>query len=775
MAITKGIALDVITSDVYSSRFELFSNAIVGQLEGGVPIVSTSASWDMGRDGRAVGRAGAIFICCSLADGVDGKAADDIARVTPHITAPAKIYFCSAQKLSEHRVVQIETDLKAMLPSSVTITVLGAQQLAELAVKWPEVANQQYKAEIEDCLRVLRDGDAATEADIPGLRLALVTAAHDDSAAIRADVYKSGLLTVFADDKPRSVNEASKDLAAFLRLNHNLPTEAVAPRLKLLEDDKSLKQSSGKYSITQQGHQELATRNSAATQRLLAGRQLIRNALEASLGARFLDDHFARMWEAFEERMASYFYARGERMVQEVVSLVGVDIGATKPASPSDSSLSFIEDLADAVAATTANADQRRELKVAIKDLFSERTGPAADWLLRVCCGYVAACSLGLESSCGDALGKLFSKLTLVFDTDVVLSLICEGRADHAGVNAVATRWRKLGGKILCAVPVLDEVAYHAWIAENDFREVQRWLPGTVEERDRLIENAFVRSFAEHLATKKARLGQWKSFIEQYRGRKESDITKVRSELVGEYGMGELPPRSAEELSLELKTKDYLSSLAHAEHAGIALRNALGKATRDAALYAAMIRHLRDLRKSDPGAACLLVSSARRLQDLESKFAESGETHLVVSISSVLALLSLVPQVSLGVSALKAFLFDERRLPFSSEFERILLRVVRESEHLSMPWAKRGTLMRALRGKLIDEAKSAGVRVTSEGDIKRIEGKALGERNRPRTIDLFLQSIDAVAADSPAEIQNRELKRRIAQLESENERLKKKR
>lgn len=771
--LTYGIALEIISSEVHSSRFEDFSNSIVSAIEGGAVIVRTSASWDLGRDGRSVSRSGAIFCCASLKDSVDQKASGDISRLIQFVQPPARLYFCSSQKLSEHGVNAIESYLRGILSDEFNITVLGAIQLAELMIRFPGVGLQYFSAEIEDCLHALRE-DAGEDRDIPGLRLALLAATHDDSASIRAEVYSSGILNVMADNKPRSLGEICRDFAGVLKLNRNIPEEAISLPLKQMMSEGSVVQDSERYQITSQGLKRHTEQESIAARELLSGRQLIRESIESSLGQSLADEHYRVIWNTLEDKVVSYFYSRGEYMVNEVSKLTGVDLG--QPASTDNSVMpgfNYIEDLASAVAASSSLASQREELKTAVRDLFSDREGPAAEWLIRVCCSYIAACSVGLESTCGNALGRLLSKMALVLDTDVLLSLLCEGEPDHQSANAIMKRWVKLGGKILFAEPVLEETAYHASIAENDYRDVSKWLPGTSEERLRLIENAFVRGFAELVAINKAKPNHWHSYINQYRGSSPKDVNKIEEYLSSEYGVQGLPPPTIEEKNIEQQVKNHLSIYANSHFSGVQLRNALDKARRDAFLYASMVGYLKNIRKADSGATCLLVSSAKRLSDVETKFAQAGERHIVVPISMVLYLLSLVPEVSLGIGAMKAFIFDERRIRFSSDLERMLLRVLRESDQVSLPWAKRGTLMRQVREKLMEDARRAGEPARSEGDIVRLESRALTAENRLRTVELLSQSLDAVAADRRIETEQASLKKRVAELEAENARLRK--
>src|SRR6266508_909223 len=116
--LNEAIAQSVIEQDQNSFRFERFCNALISDAyEGGNPILPTSSSWDLGRDGRAHGAHGSLFSCCSLRDDVDKKARDDIARLVQYSGPIERIYFCTSQRLSEKGVETIKRDLVALLPS----------------------------------------------------------------------------------------------------------------------------------------------------------------------------------------------------------------------------------------------------------------------------------------------------------------------------------------------------------------------------------------------------------------------------------------------------------------------------------------------------------------------------------------------------------------------------------------------------------------------------------------------------------------------------------
>lgn len=758
----------VIESETNDFRFETFCRGVVSALEGGATILSTSLSWDLGRDGVGVGTAAGMYVCTSLRDDVDAKALADIQRIKDTTRGITRLYFCSSQRLSEHGRDKIEQALSREFDNEIPVVCLGAAQLVETAQqRSPDLLEKQYGAEIKNTLRAIKRGPG-DETEIRGLRLALISSSADDSAAIRSELYKAGLLDALADGQPRTLLMCTKDFSAVLRLQRNIAVEAIRPHLQNLVTEGFIDQKSDLYSITELGIQQVKLREKDAAERLLVGRQSIRDALETAIGSRFLDDHFNVIWSVFEERMSHYFLARGDAIVAEISDLVCEGPGnVDTTSSGNSSSLSFLEELAQAVASTSANAQQRDEIYQAIKDLFTDRTSVATDWLLRLSASFLAACAAGLEHSSSAALSKLLSRTSLALDTDVVLSLMGEGEPEHDSVETIVTRWSQLGAKLLVAEPVLEEAAYHAHIAQADYDDVSSRLPGTPEERLHLIENVFVRSFAELLARNKARSSQWRAYIGQFRGLEPRDWSRLSETISTEYPVTKLPPRSSQEAQLEVDVRKFLSTDLEAKYSGDALRNAKDKARRDAELYSALVHHVKTLKATDPGATCLLVSSARRLLLAEQEFHRSGEPQLIVSVSAVLYLLSMLPDVSLGLSSMKSFLFDERRRSFSSDLERTLIRLVRSSQEYSLPWAKRGSLMRQLRESMVKEAQAQGIRRPSASDIAELEKKMTNPANAARTVEILKEALDSIALDTRTEKENAALRSKVKALEDE--------
>ncbi|WP_448694978.1 hypothetical protein [Pseudomonas moraviensis] len=756
----EGMLQKILELEVNDGRFEDFSREAVSIVEGGCLVLPTSKSWDLGRDGVGVGRSKGIYVCSSLRDDVDIKSLSDIERLVSTTSGIEHVYFCSSQNLSEHRISKIEGELRSEFDFKFSITCLGSIQLAYIANRDGDLAERSYGAELKDCYRSI-SSDVSDEAESKGLRLALMSAAGDNSQEIRDELYSAGLLDELKAGGLTLLGVTNK-LSVRLKLSRSLPSEVVLPHLGKLESEGLISKRGEVYLLTELGSQRISESELAAASRLLVGRAAIRDTIENLLGAKLLDNHFNKIWSVFEDRMAHYFTSRGDAIVLEISTILSEQPSETQ--SVSNSPYSFLDELARAVADTSSHPQQREELCLAIKDMFMDRSSVATEWLVKLAASFIAVCALGLEYSTGAALSKLFARTSLVIDTDVSLSLLCEGEPEHEAVFSVVTRWIKNRGKVLVGESVLEEAAYHAYISQRDYDQVKHLIPGEKDDRLHIIENAFVRAFAELVAEKKAKRNQWEAFISQYRGMDGRDWSKIFSVLSSEYSIDKLPARSSAEEQLENNVRKYLTDQADAKSFNGNIKNARDKARRDAELYSALVHHVKALRGVDPGATCLLVSSARRLVAAEAKFHQSGEPQLVVSISAILYMLAMLPSVSLGVGAMRVFLFDERRSGFSSELERTLLRMIKSSHEVSMPFAKRGLLMRSVRGQMIKDASQSGQSV-SPSAIANMEAAAFKPANEKRTIEILKDSLDELAIDTRTEKENRELRAKVAELE----------
>lgn len=752
---------NVIKADTNVFRFERFCIAAISETEGQAAVVGTSTTWDRGRDGVGLGRASGIYLCASLRDDVDVKCIEDLERIKSTTKSIRKLYFCSSQPLTENSIDKIENALRRELDNSTEVKAVGSTQLAQLGRRHPGLIEKFYGAEIRSVLDAIQK-PADAEIERSGLRLALISTAPSEAHEIRKEVYANAILDVLADRSPRTVQKLAIDISSSLRLHRPVNTTAIHPYLSQLErDGLVVAVQRGVYEATEIGLGEIQQKENDAAIRLLQGRNALKAAIEEAIGAEIITDEFNRMWEIFESRMTDYFSVRGEAIVSEIAAALG-EAAESEPPTGEKSQLTFLDELAKSVSEASSHAQRRAEVALAIKDIFSDRSSDAAKWLARVCAAFIAACAMGLEHTSAEAIKSLVRKTTIALDSDAVLSLLCEGEPDHEAIAQVVQRWRECGGKVVVASTVLMECAYHAHIADRDYEQVKHLIPGSIHDRAYLIENAFVRAFAQISEQNPAAKGRWRNYISEFRGRNEHDYQRLFGHLASEHGITQLPDRLVTDAGRVADVNSYL--LDSIEREGLRVdKSVRDKASRDSELYVSLVRHLLTLKESDPDASCLLVSSAHRLLNIDRVFQQSGEQQLVITIGTALYLISLLPDTRLGLSSLKAFLFDGSRNRFSSDLERTILRMVKSSSEYSVPWAKRGMLFRSVKEHLIKNA-AHRERGSAKATIAELEAAAVTPTGRAGFIEALSAALDEVSADTAKE-------KRIRDLVAENERL----
>ena len=100
--------------------------------------------------------------------------------------------------------------------------------------------------------------------------------------------------------------------------------------------------------------------------------------------------------------------------------------------------------------------------------------------------------------------------------------------------------------------------------------------------------------------------------------------------------------------------------------------------------------------------------------------------------------------------------------------ERMLLRVVKGCNTIDMPWAKRAALVRRVRERLL-----TAVDVRGRGRPADIAKEVAGDPSQEAfVVDSLRQSLDSLAIDTKVEKENANLRRTVATLTEEVERLK---
>ena len=285
-----GISCAILRQDSEPTRFEDFCADLLTDVEGGTPIVTTSRSWDSGRDGRSVGPGPRIVLCATLMSSVDEKAKSDVTKLIKAKTKADKLYFCTSQPVSETKLNECAASVADLAGDEITIETLSGPQLADLSRAYPKSLTLHYRAEIDECLAAFTSDDRDEDSRRKSLLLALATCGHTNSGAIRDACYQASILSVLADEIPRTRNEVSKSLGDRLHISHPIPPLVVGYHLDSLSEQGLVQVTpeDQKFVITADGNDAVEENENKAVVNLGEGRDAVRSALEESTGIPFL-------------------------------------------------------------------------------------------------------------------------------------------------------------------------------------------------------------------------------------------------------------------------------------------------------------------------------------------------------------------------------------------------------------------------------------------------------------------------------------------------------
>jgi hypothetical protein len=786
MVVPLGVAKAVISDESYPLRFERFAADLVSLIEGGTRIVTTSSNYDQARDGAAVGAGPRAFLCCSLTDRVDAKAKADAKKLGKTTKNIERLYFCSSQSLTDYAGDVLAAQIGKLAGCVGQVTVLGVEKMAAFAATWDSVLRKHYPGEVQAALQALAQDPEASEHE-HSLRLALSVAGTSDAAAIRQAVWGAALRAALSDGEPRTPAAISALLSNRLKLAFALRTDTLRVHLDSEEQSGFLNRNEdGTYVLSANGRTEFLKDEERVAASALAGRSAFGEAVSQALRLELTDSQTNNMWLAIQNCLATLLYERGREILELMAPLMDSSPAAKEAPEDDDDSVTpsepsvptrtpvhkdIVEPIASAAAAVFHFSDQGEEVRTAISDLLHSGYGPAVDWLTRSCFAFVCACSLGLEARTQAALESIIERTALVLDTDVVLSLLSIDEPPHESVLTLTREWREFGGHVLVTNDVLAEVAHHAWIAQTDLDHVADLLPATHLDRQVLSKNAFVRAFGRLLELNEVRPKHWPTWIRQFRGNAPDDLTAIRSTLIKDRGFGELPQPNAKSRSLATEVQAYIERKnqirgksgnwdSRSEH----IRR--DKARRDASLFASMVQALDAGHARGDGRATYLVTSSARFRDVERHF-RHHESTFVLSVPAATYMLSMIPGRSLGLTALRSFLFDGRWQERVSDFQLLALRIVKRSGEFDMPWAKRSHLLRALRSRVESMARELSERKTVSKDaVDKLEDEWMTTRSDELSTALA-QSLDQVAADRRTEDQLSAAQLKIQELEEQ--------
>ena len=691
----------ILQTESNTYRFENFCISAVGAHEG-VTYLPTSQSWDLGRDGRASSRGRGThsnILCATLNAALDGKAEADILRLTA-FASPDRIAYCSSQKLSELRCDEITATLQRHAHGK-SIIVYGAKQLAAIAKDNKETFERFYGAEVQE-IRTTILSERPSGAPTSGLRLALLTFGSSEGSELRDEVLRSTLLDRLSRSVPLTVDEISQSFSTDLGLPKALPKVYLYHALERAQSEGDAERVGICWRLTEQGEEKQAALPLKGIRQLLEGRETIRTSIEKLIGKAFSQQQYEAIWAALVDALSGMFHANGLEVIRGIDELLSSEPSPVKPMNLRRE----LENAMRRVAASISTADLREETYTALLDLFTEREGPAFDWLARVSERFVTLCSLGLEHESGNALRETLAAQRLVLDSDIILDFLCDAEPDHAASRDLLTSWLGIGGRILVSPIVLEEVAHNAWISERDFRGTEM-LVGKLEkwELRRYIRNPFMRTF--HLY--KSSPSKWGMYIGQFRGNSPGDYTKILSRLRERLKVEILPAFADENLSSEIS--EYLRKIPSARGTDEEqLEDVIYKVDRDGKLLASLAAARELAERAGVEEPMILLSSSNALRSAELAFEGTFQgPQLVLNKRSFSYLLSTVPQVSFGAGTLRRALFGFGAHGHLKSDGVHAMRLMRSTSEIDLPWAERFTYRKELRRSMILEADRRGI------------------------------------------------------------------
>lgn len=701
------------------NRFEVFANEVVSVLEG-KPIVGTSRSWDLARDGRGLGSRQGTFVLTTLRTDVD-KPKDDASRLKATAWKIRHVYYVAPRIVSEAVLEEHCTAIRTALGNDVPIDPIGGPQLADLVTsgKTADSFRRHYSGEIAAIAAALtHDPDPETK----HLELALSTFAAHNTQDLREALSARLVLGLLSQRSPLSVEQLAVDagtilgVAAFSESSVHLYAELLRRRGHIVF-------SHGVYAITTSGRDELARGDSEVIATQLSGREAVRMSVETSLGRAVPEQQWNLMWAALQKELSHAFYVRGKQLLDAVSALMQGDASRVER----DVLSVLVDDVLTSVVGRYVSAPARASMLRAFRDAFLPGDPHGAfNWLAGVAGRFAATCTLGLPAEIATSLTATLKKLRCFVDTDVVISYLCRHEPSHAAAHALVALNKRLGNPILITDAIAEETARHAMKAYTDYRVRVASISGMLEWYEISdLESAFTREFEHLRRERRVSPSDWPRFIARYageenRGHRSSqrpNTAKMRSLLSSESfsirSPGEQSPRWEQERDSLAKVM-FDEGMRHRPDARPDITE--HKARIDAEMLIAVARTMTDSQSQGTGERYILVTSARRLRNLpagvRSKLPDVPE---VISLAEAATIASLLPEQPISLHALHSLLFEGHFEKTVGRLEALLLRIVREAASAVLPGATRGVLCEEFGTAIMREARRTG---EAESDVR---------------------------------------------------------
>jgi hypothetical protein len=740
MSILPGIIKVVLGNENSPIRFENFCLELFNKIEN-IELVPTSRSWDYGRDGRSILLSNTPIkpiLCATLREDIEEKVESDILRLR-ETTKTNSIIYCSSKELSEKKCNSLEEKIRELYPGMQSVRIVGQIQFVGLIDRHDEIFRKYYTSEISNIEKTLLSPSSSQDLKEIGLRLVLCTQVGEDAGQLRDEISKILFIYNLNTSGDLTIEQLSTLLTAQLHLPKSISTQYVHEVIAHIEDEELVTHRKQLISITKKGKTYLDCLPESASSKLLEGRSAVREAINKLSGHQLSNDQYGRLWEIFQDGITELFYNHGLSLVRMVRSILVEKI--TLPSSD-DMNVHMIS-LAERAVAQFSNKEQAFEVKQAIIDMFYEKEWPAFQWLSQICGTYVMMCSLGLEELSNQQILRILSTYHVIPDSDIIISLLCEGEDNHEQVERIIKGWIAVGGEVMLSSPVLEEVAHHAWISEYDYSHFGVNLNKVTDyDANHIIENAFVRAFRK-VSVSDTSPKMWQQYIQQYRGTSENDYSRILGILRAEFPIKLLPLPSKEYDEISDHINKYLidrTKKIYKITSGNLDFRTLDKIKRDCKLVVSVISE-RNIRKSqgDYTTSCI-ISSASLIKELDYAFTQLfGPPEMILPTAAIGFLLTLTPQVSMSFGTLRSVLFDDALAQRLTPAQRFAFRVITSSGQWNLPFSRRGSLEHTLTNTLYREAHSRGELISS------IRERVTGTKDPEYSATIVAEVLDKMA------------------------------
>ena len=754
-SIPKEWARQILEAEHDDGRFEQFANAVASVLKGR-PIVGTSASWDLGRDGRGLGPAAGVYVLATLQADIE-KPKSDATRLKEK-AKPKRVYYVTARPHSEHTLATHASAIQAIVGGAVTVEPLGAIQIADLVAggKATDAFTKVYAGEVASIHAAL-GGLGEREAHLHHLEFALATFGATNTQELRV-ALATRLILALIESGPATLDTLVGGAARLLGV------EAFSrPTLQFYCDGLSarglMELKSGQYRITEAGIAEQVRSRADVLASEVKGRSAVRAVVEDSLGRR-LGDNWSAIWLSLQNELARAFYLRGKQLLDLISALLDGDTGR----ADRDVLGPIVDDIVKNVVQKNVAPPDRPIIQRALQDVFlpGDKHG-AFDWLAGVAGRFAAVCTLGLPAEIVSSVREALRGIRFFFDTDVVISYLCAHEPAHTAARAVAELSRRLGAQTMVTDAIAEETARHAMKAHTDYRVRVAPIVRLLQWYELAeLESAFTREFEYLRIEGKVRPHQWPAFIERYTGPEERgqggrlrpNVGKMR-QILSKDSFAIRTPRERDQRWEGQRDTLAERLFAQAKRQGETdLELAHHKARIDAEVLIAVAMTIDEGESRGTGERWILISSARRLRHLPSGVRrELPYVPEVLSLPEAACLAALLPDQAIPLGALHALLFEGRFEKTLGGLEAVLLRAVRQARSAVLPGATRGVLVEEFSSAILREARQTG------------EGKA-GVRARISGDPLAFARVAAAALDALALQSPTEREEVLAQLEN---------